>query len=88
MRRVRSRPAPTVYRVLAGKSRDPRARTLVALCATLDLDPDRLLGVSGPPELPDPELREALAQTRQLSAEDRRLLLTVLRAILRHRATP
>ena len=88
VRRVRSRNAVTVYRVLAGTTPDPRASTLVALCAALDVDPDRLLGVSGPAELPDPELREALAQTRQLSVEDRWLLLTVLRAISRRGATP
>ena len=83
VRRVGPRRAATAYNVLAGKSADPRVSTVVALCVALDVDPDRLLGVSGPAEPPDPELREALAQTRLLSAEDRRLLLTVLRTILR-----
>ena len=88
VRRVRPQRAATVYRVLAGTSPDPRVSTVVALCAALDVDPERLLGVSSPAELPDPELRAALAQTRQLSAEDRRVLLTVLRAILSRGATP
>ena len=88
VRRVGPQRAATAYNVLAGKSTDPRASTLVALCAALDVDPDGLVGASSPSELSDPELRAALAQTRQLSAEDRRLLLTVLPAILRHRATP
>ena len=83
VRRVGRKRSVTVYRVLAGKSPDLQVSTLVALCMALDLDPDRLLAVSGPAEPLDPELREALAQTRQLSAEDRRLLLTVLQAIMR-----
>ena len=81
-RRARLRHSATVYNVLAGKSPDPRVSTLVLLCTALDVDPDRLLGVNGPAELPDPELRAALAETRRLSVEDRRVLLTILRAIL------
>ena len=63
--------AATAYHVLAGTTLDPQVCTPVALCATLDVDLDRLLGVSSPAEPRDPELGAALAETRRLPVADR-----------------
>src|SRR5687767_4873445 len=55
VRRVPRRHVGTVYRLLAGRTTDPWASTVVSLCSALDADPDELLGVEDALEILDPE---------------------------------
>ena len=85
VRRVPRRHVGTVYRLLAGRTTDPWASTVVSLCTALDCDPDELLGVEDAVSGLDPELRETLADVEQLAEEDRWLALDMLRSILARR---
>jgi transcriptional regulator with XRE-family HTH domain len=85
VRRVPRRHVGTVYRLLAGRTTDPWASTVVSLCTALDADPDELLGVEDAVSGLDPELRQALAAVEELSEDDRWLALDMLRAILARR---
>src|SRR6476660_8932791 len=57
VRRVPSRHFGTVYRLLAGRTTDPWASTVVSLFTALDADPDKLLGVEDAIEILDLDLR-------------------------------
>src|ERR1044071_9360597 len=57
VRRVPRRHVGTVYRLLAGRTTDPWASTVVSLCTALNADPDELLGVEDALSILDPELR-------------------------------
>ena len=85
VRRVPRRHVGTVYRLLAGRTTDPWASTVVSLCTALDADPDELLGVEDAVSGLDPELRQTLADVEQLSEEDRWLALDMVRSILARR---
>jgi transcriptional regulator with XRE-family HTH domain len=85
VRRVPRRHVGTVYRLLAGRTTDPWASTVVSLCTALDCDPDELLGVDDAVSGLDPELREALADVEELTEEDRWLALDMVRSILARR---
>ncbi len=80
--RVPRRHIGTVYRLLAGRTTDPRASTVVALCTALGADPDELLDVSDPVKGLDPALRRTLEDLKGLSEDDRWLALDALRATL------
>jgi len=85
VRRVPRRHVGTVYRLLAGRTTDPWASTVVSLCTALDADPDELLGVEDAIEILDPELRNTLTDVERLAEEDRWLALDMLRAVLARR---
>jgi transcriptional regulator with XRE-family HTH domain len=85
VRRVPRRHVGTVYRLLAGRTTDPWASTVVSLCTALDADPDELLGVEDAIEILDPELRNTLTDVQRLAEEDRWLALDMLRAVLARR---
>ncbi len=85
VRRVPRRHVGTVYRLLAGRTTDPWASTVVSLCTALDADPDELLGVEDAIEILDPELRLALSDIERLAEEDRWLALDMLRSVLARR---
>jgi transcriptional regulator with XRE-family HTH domain len=85
VRRVPRRHVGTVYRLLAGRTTDPWASTVVSLCTALDADPDELLGVEDAIEILDPDLRQTLADVERLSEEDRWLALDMLRSLLERR---
>jgi transcriptional regulator with XRE-family HTH domain len=85
VRRVPRRHVGTVYRLLAGRTTDPWASTVVSLCTALDADPDELLGVEDAVSGLDPELRQALAEVEELTEEDRWLALDMVRSILARR---
>jgi transcriptional regulator with XRE-family HTH domain len=85
VRRVPRRHVGTVYRLLAGRTTDPWASTVVSLCAALDADPDELLGVEDALEILDPELRNTLTDVQRLPEEDRWLALDMLRSVLARR---
>jgi transcriptional regulator with XRE-family HTH domain len=85
VRRVPRRHVGTVYRLLAGRTTDPWASTVVSLCSALDADPDELLGVEDALEILDPELRNTLSDIQRLDEEDRWLALDMLRAVLARR---
>jgi transcriptional regulator with XRE-family HTH domain len=85
VRRVPRRHVGTVYRLLAGRTTDPWASTVVSLCTALDADPDELLGVEDAVAILDPELRLALSDIERLPEEDRWLALDMLRAVLARR---
>ena len=85
VRRVPRRHVGTVYRLLAGRTTDPWASTVVSLCTALDADPDELLGVEDAVSGLDPELRQALAEVEELTEEDRWLALGMVRSILARR---
>jgi transcriptional regulator with XRE-family HTH domain len=85
VRRVPRRHVGTVYRLLAGRTTDPWASTVVSLCTALDADPDELLGVEDALEILDPELRNTLTDIQRLAEEDRWLALDMLRAVLARR---
>lgn len=85
VRRVPRRHVGTVYRLLAGRTTDPWASTVVSLCTALDADPDELLGVEDAIEILDPELRQTLSDVDRLSEEDRWLALDMLRSLLARR---
>ena len=85
VRRVPRRHVGTVYRLLAGRTTDPWASTVVSLCTALDADPDELLGVEDAVSGLDPELRQTLEEVEQLSEEDRWLALDMVRSILARR---
>ena len=85
VRRVPRRHVGTVYRLLAGRTTDPWASTVVSLCTALDADPDELLGVEDAIEILDPELRNTLTDIHRLAEEDRWLALDMLRAVLARR---
>ena len=87
VRRVPRRHVGTVYRLLAGRTTDPWASTVVSLCTALGADPDELLEVGDALEGLDPELRQILDELNQLSEDDRWLVLDALRAVLA-RLTP
>jgi len=82
VRRVPRRHVGTVYRLLAGRTTDPWASTVVSLCTALDADPDELLNVEDAISGLDPELRQTLADVEELAEDDRWLALDMLRAIL------
>ena len=82
VKRVPRRHVGTVYRLLAGRTTDPWASTVVALCTALGADPDELLDVPDPTEDFDPELRRTLEDLQRLSDDDRWLALDALRAML------
>jgi transcriptional regulator with XRE-family HTH domain len=82
VRKVPKRHVGTVYRLLAGRTTDPWASTVVSLCSALGADPDELLEVSDPIENLEPELRQLLQDLAQLSEQDRWLVLDMLRAAL------
>src|SRR6476661_9818783 len=69
VRRVPRRHIGTVYRLLAGRTTDPWASTVVSLCTALDADPDELLGVEDAIEILDLERREALTDVERLAEE-------------------
>src|SRR3712207_2806124 len=85
VRRVPRRHVGTVYRLLAGRTTDPWASTVVSLCTALDADPDELLGVEDAVEILDPELRNTLTDVQRLAEEDRWLALEIGRASCRAR---
>jgi transcriptional regulator with XRE-family HTH domain len=85
VRRVPRRHVGTVYRLLAGRTTDPWASTIVSLCTALDADPDELLGVEDALEILDLELRNTLTDVERLAEEDRWLALDMLRAVLARR---
>ena len=85
VRRVPRRHVGTVYRLLAGRTTDPWASTVVSLCTALDADPDELLGVEDAIEILDPELRNTLTDVQRLAEEDRWLALDMLRSVLARR---
>src|SRR5436190_23754658 len=85
VRRVPRRHVGTVYRLLAGRTTDPWASTVVSLCTALDADPDELLGVEDAIEILDPDLRQTLSDVDRLSEEDRWLALDMLRSLLARR---
>jgi transcriptional regulator with XRE-family HTH domain len=85
VRRVPRRHVGTVYRLLAGRTTDPWASTVVSLCTALDADPDELLGVEDALEILDLELRNTLTDVERLAEEDRWLALDMLRAVLARR---
>ena len=85
VRRVPRRHVGTVYRLLAGRTTDPWASTVVSLCSALDADPDELLGVEDAIEILDPELRNTLSDVQRMAEEDRWLALDMLRAVLARR---
>jgi transcriptional regulator with XRE-family HTH domain len=85
VRRVPRRHVGTVYRLLAGRTTDPWASTVVSLCAALDADPDELLGVEDAIEILDLDLRNTLTDVERLAEEDRWLALDMLRAVLARR---
>lgn len=85
VRRVPRRHIGTVYRLLAGRTTDPWASTVVSLCTALGADPDELLGVEDAVSGLDPELRQALVDIEELGEDDRWLALDMLRAILARR---
>jgi transcriptional regulator with XRE-family HTH domain len=85
VRRVPKRHVGTVYRLLAGRTTDPWASTVVSLCTALDADPDELLGVEDALEILDPELRNTLTDIQRLAEEDRWLALDMLRSVLARR---
>ena len=85
VRRVPRRHVGTVYRLLAGRTTDPWASTVVSLCTALDADPDELLGVEDAIEILDLELRNTLTDVERLAEEDRWLALDMLRAVLARR---
>ncbi|MCC6175523.1 MAG: helix-turn-helix domain-containing protein [Chloroflexi bacterium] len=85
VRRVPRRHVGTVYRLLAGRTTDPWASTIVSLCTALDADPDELLGVEDAVAGLDPELRQTLADVETLDEEDRWLALDMLRSVLARR---
>lgn len=85
VRRVPRRHVGTVYRLLAGRTTDPWASTVVSLCTALDADPDELLGVEDAIEILDLDLRNALTDVGRLAEEDRWLALDMLRAVLARR---
>ena len=85
VRRVPRRHVGTVYRLLAGRTTDPWASTVVSLCTALDADPDELLGVEDALEILDPELRNTLTDIQRLPEEDRWLALDMLRSVLARR---
>ena len=85
VRRVPRRHVGTVYRLLAGRTTDPWASTVVSLCTALDADPDELLGVEDAIEILDPDLRNTLTDVQRLAEEDRWLALDMLRAVLARR---
>jgi transcriptional regulator with XRE-family HTH domain len=85
VRRVPRRHVGTVYRLLAGRTTDPWASTVVSLCTALDADPDELLGVEDAIEILDPDLRQTLSDVERLSEEDRWLALDMLRSLLARR---
>jgi transcriptional regulator with XRE-family HTH domain len=85
VRRVPRRHVGTVYRLLAGRTTDPWASTVVSLCTALDADPDELLGVEDAIEILDNDLRNTLTDVERLAEEDRWLALDMLRAVLARR---
>jgi transcriptional regulator with XRE-family HTH domain len=85
VRRVPRRHVGTVYRLLAGRTTDPWASTVVSLCTALDADPDELLGVEDAIEILDHDLRNTLTDVERLAEEDRWLALDMLRAVLARR---
>lgn len=85
VRRVPRRHVGTVYRLLAGRTTDPWASTVVSLCSALDADPDELLGVEDALEILDLELRNTLSDVERLAEEDRWLALDMLRSVLARR---
>jgi transcriptional regulator with XRE-family HTH domain len=85
VRRVPRRHVGTVYRLLAGRTTDPWASTVVSLCSALNADPDELLGVEDAISILDPELRLALSDIERLPEEDRWLALDMLRSVLARR---
>ena len=85
VRRVPRRHVGTVYRLLAGRTTDPWASTVVSLCSALNADPDELLGVEDALSILDPELRLALSDIERLEEEDRWLALDMLRSVLARR---
>ena len=85
VRRVPRRHVGTVYRLLAGRTTDPWASTVVSLCTALDADPDELLGVEDAIEILDLDLRNTLTDVERLAEEDRWLALDMLRAVLARR---
>jgi len=79
----------TLYRILSGKTPDPRVSTLVTLCTVLRVSPDELLRQAGllQDEAPiatsiDIELRQALRELRGLNEVDKRCCLTMLRSVI------
>lgn len=85
VRRVPRRHVGTVYRLLAGRTTDPWASTVVSLCTALDADPDELLGVEDAIEILDHDLRNTLTDVQRLPEEDRWLALDMLRSVLARR---
>jgi transcriptional regulator with XRE-family HTH domain len=85
VRRVPRRHVGTVYRLLAGRTTDPWASTVVSLCTALNADPDELLGVEDALSILDPELRLTLSDIERLGEEDRWLALDMLRSVLARR---
>lgn len=85
--RLPQRAMATSYRILAGTTSDPHTSTILALCRTIDVDPDELLGARRPAL--DPEAEALLEDTEALDEADRRLLVKVIRSITgRHGAHP
>src|SRR5919198_164191 len=85
VRRVPRRHVGTVYRLLAGRTTDPWASTVVSLCSALNADPDELLGVEDAISILDLDLRNTLTDVQRLDEEDRWLALDMLRAVLARR---
>ncbi len=75
---------PTMYRVIAGTTRDPRTSTLLALCRAIDIDPDDLLDALRPAL--EPEAAALLDDAEALDEADRWLLVDLVRVLARRRS--
>ena len=82
----------TFYRVLSGRTANPRVSTLLELCKVLTISPNELLHAAGllsrrerSLEPIDLELRRAYADLQGLSDDDKRLCLAILRGVLKER---
>jgi hypothetical protein len=86
VRRVPRRHVGTVYRLLAGRTTDPWASTIVSLSQQgLDVDVDDLLGVEPFEDTLDPASRNILTDLERCDEETRWTALDMLRAVLARR---
>jgi transcriptional regulator with XRE-family HTH domain len=91
--RMGTRNRATCYRVLNGKTADPRVSTLAEICNALMIEPDELLELAGlygseshRQSRVDAALWQAFSESQQLDDDDRRVCLLVLRAVTGSRA--
>lgn len=72
----------TGWRLMTGRTVDPRLVTVLDVCRTLSVDPDELLEVSRPPL--DPEVDELFAAAQALQEQDQWLLVDLIKSMRRH----